>query len=75
MTSRFFFPAGGHARIGAAAATCIALLLTMSATVWATGESEGAAVEVVPIKAFVPGPLRMDPTRTPISASWRWSAA
>ena len=28
---------------------------------WATGESEGATVEVVPIKAFVPGPLRMDP--------------
>ena len=61
MTSKTRFKAGSRTRFCVAAGACIALLFTMSATVWATGETEAAAVEEVPIKVFVPGPLRMDP--------------
>ena len=62
MTSKILFRAGSRTRFCVAAGACIALLFTMSATLWAAPEAEeGAAVEVVPIKVFVPGPLRMDP--------------
>ena len=62
MTSKILFRAGSRTRFCVAAGACIALLLTMSATAWAAAEGEeGAAAEIVPIKVFVPGPLRMDP--------------
>lgn len=74
-TSRTFFRQAGRAaarrcpRRGAAAAACAALLVTVSGAVWAAGEGEagaaGGAVEIVPIKVFVPGPLRMDPEADP----------
>ena len=61
MTSKILFRAGSRTRFCVAAGACIALLCTMSATVWAAAEGEeGAAAEIVPIKVFVPGPLRMD---------------
>lgn len=63
MTSRN--GAGSRTCVGVAVGVCMALLTTVSATVWATGESEAGAVEVVPLKVFVPGPLRMDPDTDP----------